>query len=110
MAYGRHDHTATLLSDGRVLNVGGFESDPLYTYRAVAEVYDPTTGKFSAVASLEVPTANHIAVLLPDGRVLVAGGRGPTSGAMATGELHDPAATPAAPPRPTAELTPHPSS
>ncbi len=94
MALGRHDHTATLLRDGRVLIVGGLESDPLYTYRPVAEVYDPATGKFTSTASLHVPTANHIAALLPDGRVLVAGGRGPTSGPMATAELYDPSAKP----------------
>jgi hypothetical protein len=107
MAFGRHDQTATLLRDGRVLIVGGFESDPLYTYRPVAEVYDPATGKFTSTPPLDVPTANHIAALLPDGRVLVAGGRGPTSGPIATAELYDPAATPAATPSPAAGLTPH---
>ncbi|HEX7491450.1 MAG TPA: kelch repeat-containing protein [Candidatus Limnocylindrales bacterium] len=97
--YGRHDHTATLLRDGRVLIVGGFQSDPLDSYRPVSETYDPATGKFSPAAPLVFPTANHTATLLPDGRVLIAGGRQATQpNRLAVAELWDPNGTPVATP------------
>ena len=40
MTTGRHSHTATLLSDGTVLIVGGYSSWPTPT--ASAEIYDPS--------------------------------------------------------------------
>lgn len=40
---------------------------------------------------LNVPRSFHTATLLPDGRVLVAGGRGADSGALPSAELYDPA-------------------
>jgi hypothetical protein len=72
-------HTATRLPDGRVLIVGGLEPhegepqrtpDPALT----AEVFDPTTGTFTAVGSMAQPRFMHAASLLSDGTVLVAGG------------------------------------
>jgi len=91
MSYGRHDHTATVLRDGRVLIVGGFQDDPLDSYRPVSETYDPATGKFSHAAALAAPTANHTATLLPDGRVLIAGGRQATAPyPLPAAEIYDP--------------------
>jgi N-acetylneuraminic acid mutarotase len=46
-------------------------------------------GTWEAVGSLGSERANHSATLLPDGRVLVAGGDGP-SGALSSAELYDP--------------------
>jgi len=87
-------HTATLLADGRVLVVGGnpgSEFDPL----ATAELYDPTTGRWTATASMAVPRSWHTATLLADGRVLVVGGgsevrRAEGAYLSATAELYDP--------------------
>lgn len=42
LAEGRYDHTATLLSDGRVLVIGGIGDDG--TPLASAEVYEPDAG------------------------------------------------------------------
>lgn len=51
-----------------------------------AEVYDPSTGKFSPVGPMNVPrTSGHTATLLPDGTELIAGG------ATYTAEIYNPA-------------------
>src|SRR5205085_12352719 len=70
----------TLLPDGKVLVTGGERStegpnappaDPAYT----SEMWDPTTGTWTTMASITtVRTYHSIALLLPDGRVLSAGG------------------------------------
>ncbi len=87
---GRFLHTATTLSDGRVLIAGGFDSASLtscppefregsrcFELRATneAHLYDPSTGQFHPVANGMLETrAGHTATLLADGRVLLAGG------------------------------------
>jgi hypothetical protein len=72
----RAGHTATLLFDGRVLLAGGWwqTSGGSTAVRASAEVYDPVDGSFSAVGSMAQARADHAAVRLPDGRVLLTGG------------------------------------
>jgi galactose oxidase-like protein len=70
----RGHHTATLLSTGQVLVVGGITES---TGRSnSAELYDPATGTWNATASLNTARYNHSATLLNNGRVLVAGGGG----------------------------------
>jgi hypothetical protein len=71
--------TATTLRDGRVLLAGGLVPDatdptvrPATT--ATAEVYDPVTGRFTAVGSMAAPRFMHAASILSDGTVLVATG------------------------------------
>jgi len=88
MTMARAEHTATLLSNGKVLIVGGWTNGP----GAVAEIYDPSAGangSFSASAA-EMPgfawPTQHTATLLTTGphagEVLIAGGYGnPTLGA-----------------------------
>jgi N-acetylneuraminic acid mutarotase len=90
MIAGRVNHTATLLSDGTVLVVGGQIADGEGFRRlASAERYDPRTGSWTATASMIGARAYHIAVLLPDGKVLVAGGTS-GSGDLASAEVYDP--------------------
>ena len=94
MAVGRGVHTATLLTDGRVLVAGGYPTTgdlPL----ASAELYHPETGTFSPTGSLVVARGFHTATLLSDGRVLIAAGsdRGGVAGGLlpvASAELYDP--------------------
>ena len=75
MSVSRHDYTATLLRDGRVLIAGGESvTDDAAQPVASAELFDPKTGTFSPAASLPEPRTRATAALLPDGRVLVVGG------------------------------------
>jgi WD40 repeat protein len=90
MTIAREHHTATLLPDGRVLIVGGDRDMRSLNYLASAEIYDPATGKFSATGSMSTPRSLHTATLLPDGRVLIAGGENAKSGGLASAELYDP--------------------
>ncbi len=55
-----------------------------------AAANDPTTGTWHATGSLGTGRGMHTATLLPNGKVLVAGG-GESVGASASAELYDPA-------------------
>jgi hypothetical protein len=96
MTTARSGHTATLLPNGRVLIAGGWSladtpSGPRGTVLASAELYDPATGTFSATGDMVIGEApgggGSTAILLDNGRVLIAHGRGPQP---ATAELYDP--------------------
>lgn len=71
---GRYDHTATRLSDGKVLVAGGVE-EKLGVPTTSAELYDPAKGTWSATGGLSGARFGHTATLLEDGRVLVCGGQ-----------------------------------
>ncbi len=94
MSAGRSDHTATLLPGGKVLVAGGEPTAPGSAYHvlASADLYDPQAGTWSATGSMHVGRSNHTATLLPDGKVLVAGGYGQQGGGSATSsaEVYDP--------------------
>lgn len=85
MAFARTNVNAVLLPDGTVLVVGGqragkWNPDPQPVLEA--EIYDPATGTWSTTAAMASPRQYHsVAVLLPDGRVLSAGGVDPSPGA-----------------------------
>jgi hypothetical protein len=91
MITSRAFHTATLLPDGRVLVAGGKVSVEVEKVSAHAELYDPTSGKWTATGSMTQARWDHSATLLPDGRVLVAGGQFSTDDQLASAELYDPA-------------------
>ncbi len=103
----RSFHTATLLTGssaecgqncGKVLVVGGFGAieQPALTGNAEslasAELYDPATRSWSPAGSMTDRRAWHTATLLPNGKVLVAGGsKSPVAGeAIDSAELYDP--------------------
>jgi len=68
----RAAHTATLLSNGKVLVAGGFAEDK--NSLAGAEIFDPKTNTFSSAGNMSFTRAGHSATVLPDGKVLIAGG------------------------------------
>ncbi len=77
--HARKDHTLTLLANGReVLVVGGSDGKDDEPLRS-AEVFEADKKGFREVGELNEPRYEHTATLLPDGRVLIAGGRQATS-------------------------------
>ncbi|WP_438017528.1 kelch repeat-containing protein [Sorangium sp. So ce315] len=91
MEHARSGHTATLLSSGEVLVVGGL----LQNYQEAnvrletAELYQPETGTWTTAAPMRRARDGHTATLLPSGKVLVAGG-GEDSVYPDSVELYDP--------------------
>jgi hypothetical protein len=81
MAYARRQMNATLLPDGKVMVTGGSSSGGFNDASLAvlpAEIWDPATGSWSAMASMQVLRMYHsVALLLPDGRVVTAGGGRP---------------------------------
>jgi hypothetical protein len=90
--------TATALDDGEVLVAGGEHTNPQRprSYLPFAELYDPAMGTWAATGPMAIARAGHTATLLPDGKVLVAGGgvRGFATdcpcGPAPNAELYDP--------------------
>ena len=72
MSDARAEHTMLRLPDGRVLALGGLDqnNDVLRT----VEIYDPAVNAWTLTGSLPVAIFWPAAVVLRDGRVLVAGG------------------------------------
>ena len=80
MSVARRQLNATLLPDGTVLVTGGSSGsgfDNHATPLFKAELWDPATEKWTTLASASVYRGYHsTALLLPNARVLIAGGRG----------------------------------
>jgi hypothetical protein len=95
MTHPRRQLNATLLPDGTVLVTGGTSSagftDPAGAVRA-AELWDPATGRWAVMAAHRKMRVYHSsALLLPDGRVLLAGsGDGAGLPREVTAELYSP--------------------
>ncbi len=91
----RGSHTATLLTDGKVLVAGGTSSTSSPQALPSAEIFDPTINVWSTAAPMGTARSGHTATRLADGKVLVAGGfqpMGPQTIYLASAELYDPAA------------------
>ncbi len=99
MAFARRRLSLVVLADGELLAVGGASnSDDEATAPLPAEIWNPATQTWRAVAAMSEARMYHSsAALLPDGRILSAGGE-------ATGRLHAQVFSPpylSAGPRPT---------
>ncbi len=91
MATPRNKHTANLLDNGKILVVGGEQSEGGLTH-ASAELYDSSSGLWTSIGSMATARSLHTASVLANGKVLVAGGATDTQG-HASAELYDPAGT-----------------
>ena len=69
----RASHTATLLTDGRVVVIGGYIGNN-YTQQPVTEIYDRASNQWTDSAALEQPRSYHTATLLANGKILIVGG------------------------------------
>ena len=86
MSAQRASHTATLLSNGKVLIAGGFVGEE--NSLASAEIFDPKTNGFSQAENMRVERSSHTATLLPNGKILVAGGF--NGNYLDSAEIYDP--------------------
>ena len=91
--------SATLLTDGRVLIAGGWDGnnfvDPPWIYERAAVLFDPDSGATRPTGSMNTGRSGHVAIRLPDGRVLIVGGTGMmlrdgSMEAVAAAEIYDP--------------------
>ncbi len=81
----RTGHTATLLSSGKVLIVGG--ANGAKQVQSTAELYNPRLDTFAPTSGpLNAPRVGHTAVRLANGKVLIVGGSGDRSA-----EIYNPA-------------------
>jgi N-acetylneuraminic acid mutarotase len=68
----RYRHTATVLTNGKVLVTGG-----VFNYTTClksAELYDPSTGTWTAMDNMNSARYEHAASVLNNGKVLVTSG------------------------------------
>lgn len=72
LARARVEPTATLLTNGNVLVVGG--KSPGAADNRLCELYDPLTGTFSDTDATQTKREGHTATTLANGDVLIAGG------------------------------------
>lgn len=94
----RTDFAAVALGDGSVLVTGGLTAaEPVegdFGAYSSAKLYDPATGAWSATGLMSTARTEPSAALLPDGRVLVAGGAyvdADSTRVLASAEIYDPA-------------------
>ncbi len=98
MNFPRRHHVVTQLKDGRFLVTGGIQlRGSGFGASTNAEIYDSNTNTFTPTGRMNVGRWLHTATLLPDGRVLVAGGRDNNCTgtcpvySLASAEIYDPA-------------------
>ena len=93
MTTARGGHSATLLTNGKVLIAGGAQwSSTASVPLASAELYDLSTGSFTTTGSMTTARSGHRATLLPNGKVLITGGGSGVSntGTLDSAEVYDP--------------------
>ncbi|MHC4664056.1 MAG: Kelch repeat-containing protein [Planctomycetota bacterium] len=88
MAESKTDYTASLLGNGKVLVAGGTTGAVV----ATVELYDPSTGLFTATDSLGTARSHHFQVTLRNGKVLLGGGVDASNAALVSTEVYDPVA------------------
>ncbi len=78
MKYSRYMANGVVLPDGKVFVVGGSATSQLFSTAAAVmapEMYDPASNTWTVLSAMSKPRIYHsTALLMPDGRVWVAGG------------------------------------
>lgn len=95
----RGGHTATLLTNGKVLIAGGDNTGGDYIFpffpldgSVTAELYDPATALFTTTGNMVTPRVGQTATLLVNGDVLLAGGwTASQKASIAAAEVYHPA-------------------
>jgi hypothetical protein len=72
---------------GQILVAGGLTEGGISD---TAEVFDPAGGAFVPAGTMTAARAYDAAVLMPNGKVLIAGGQGPADALLASAEIFDP--------------------
>ena len=67
----RYYHTASVLTNGKVLVTGGYNGS---SFLNSAELYDPSTGIWTTTGNMNNARYYHTASVLTNGKVLVTGG------------------------------------
>ncbi len=78
---------SVLLNNGKVLLVGGF----LGSNSSTTQLYDPSTGQWSATGDLQVARSATKVIKLQNGKVLIIGGNQAGGSNLTDCELYDPA-------------------
>ncbi|CAF1210446.1 unnamed protein product [Adineta steineri] len=84
MNNGHSDHTASVLSNGKVLVTGGIGN----AYLNSAELYDPSTGTWTTTGNMTNVRYGHTASVLSNGNVLVTGGAPSDHSPLNSAELY----------------------
>ncbi len=96
---GDNGQLTTLLPNGEVLIAGGVGSSygttggagpPSNNGLNSAELYNPQTGTWAPTGNMTTLRELHTVTLLPNGKVLVAGGFNNASGTLKSAELYTP--------------------
>ena len=83
-------HTASVLPNGKVLAAGGFDLMSSTGFTNVAELYDPSTGKWTVTGSMNNARYFHTSSVLSNGKVLIVGGYNYNYTTFNGAELYDP--------------------
>ncbi len=92
MAFPRRRQNLVIMADGNLIAVGGTaESDDPAKAVLAGEIWDRDTETWTTVASMATPRMYHSsAMLLPDGRVVAAGGDHPNATSKLTAQFYSP--------------------
>ncbi len=85
MSNARNSHTASILTNGKVLVTGGTNGIVVVNS---AEFYDPSTGYWTTTGSMSNARDVHTASILTNGEVLVSGGYNNAGNVLNSAELY----------------------
>lgn len=86
----RTNHTVTRLQSGRLLMAGGYGGGSSDQYLSTCRLFNNSLNSWGSTATLGAARKDHTATLMPDGRVLVAGGVGAGDAVLDTAEIYTP--------------------